>query len=129
MDRKGHVVFKDGHTEDIFFWQKRDNDAILFTTASGVYIHKKSGFAPGVEFGLYRSTNFFRVHLGGSPTFAIEAEDEYGISHFYIDERVPVHFRINGSDGVVFVDRDATDEQIKLAILDALDEFEYEKEE
>lgn len=128
MDRKGHVVFKDGHTEDIFFWQKRDNDAILFTTASGIYIHKKSGFAPGVEFGLYRSTDFFRVHLGGSPTFAIEAEDEYGISHFYIDDRIKIDYWIAGCNGVILVDKDATDEQIKLAILDDLHEFEYEKE-
>lgn len=128
MERNSYVVFKDGHTEDIFYWQKSGDDAVLFATASGVYIHKKSGFAPGVEFGLYRSTNFFRVHLGGSPTFAIEAEDEYGISHFYIDDRIKVHYLANGSGGVVLVDKDATDEQIKLAILDDLDEFGYEKE-
>ena len=100
----------------------------MFATASGVYIYKKSDFAPGV-FGLHRSTDFFRVHLGGSPTFAIEAEDEYGISHFYIDDRIRVHYLANGSTGVILVDKDATDEQIKLAILDDLHEFEYEKKE
>ena len=128
MDDKGYVVFKDGQTEDIFYWQKTGDDAVLFATASGVYIYKKSDFAPG-GFGLHQSTNFFRVHLGGSPTFAIEAADEHGISHFYIDERIKVDYMVNGSAGVILVDKDATDEQIKLAILDNLYEFEYEKKE
>lgn len=127
MERNSYVVFKDGHREDIFFWQKAGNDAVLFATRSGVFIYNKSDFAPGV-FGLQRPTNFFQVHLGESPRFAIEAEDEYGISHFYIDDRIKVHYLANGSGGVVLVDKDATDEQIKLAILDNLDEFEYEKE-
>lgn len=127
MERNSYVVFKDGHKENIFFWQKAGNDAVLFATTSGVYIHNNSDFAPGV-FGLHRSTDFFQVHLGESPRFAIEATDEFEISHIHIDDRVKVHYLANGSGGVVLVDKDATDEQIKLAILDDLDEFEYEKE-
>lgn len=115
-ERKSFATFKDGHTEEIFYFEKYGSDKILFATRSGVYIYRKFDPAPGM-FGLIPSTEFFRISTSWTgPVLTCVAE--YAIKSFTLDERVKVRFMIDGEAGEILVAADATDEQIKAAILD-----------
>lgn len=115
--RKSFATFKDGHTEEIFYFERYGIDSVLFATASGVYIHKKVLPTPGV-LGLLPSSEFFRVHV---PRGKREIEEVYTIESITLDERVKVRFEIDGKEGEVLVAPHASETEIKLAILDSID--------
>lgn len=108
---RSFATFKDGHTEEIFYFERYFANSVLFVTASGVYIYKKAFPTPGV----LSSSEFFRFH---APLGKRELEGVYTIESITLDERVKVRFMIDGKEGKVLVAADATDEQIKAAILD-----------
>lgn len=122
---RSFATFKDGHTEEIFYFERYFADSVLFATASGVYVHRKAFPTPGV-LGLLPSSEFFRVHV---PLGKRELEGVYTIESITLDERVKVHFILGDEEGDVLVAADATDEQIKVAILDTILDFSYEKVE
>ena len=111
---RSFATFKDGHTEEIFYFERYFADSVLFATASGIYVHRKAFPTPGV-LGLLPSSEFFRFH---APLGKRELEGVYTIESITLDERVKVRFMIDGKEGKVLVAADATDEQIKAAILD-----------
>lgn len=122
---RSFATFKDGHTEEIFYFERYNADSVLFATASGVYIYEKDFPIPGV-LGLLPSSRFFRVHM---PLGKRDLEEVYTIESITLDERVKVHFILGDEEGDVLVAADATDEQIKVAILDTILDFSYEKVE
>lgn len=126
-ERKSFATFKDGYTEEIFYFEKYSSDKILFATRSGVYIYQKFDPAPGM-FGLVPSTEFFRISTSWTGP-VLTCVEEYAIKSFTLDERVKVRFMIDGEAGEILVAADATDEQIKVAILDeVLEGYEIIKE-
>ena len=119
-ERKSFATFTDGHTEEILYFEKYDHATTLFVTKSGVYICRPNGIT-GV-------TEFYRIHSSGIGP-ALVASEEDTIRSIRVDERVKVHFILGDEEGDVLVPPNATDDQIKLAILDTILDFSYEKVE
>lgn len=122
-ERKSFVTFKDGHTEEIFYFEKYGLDTILFTTRSGVYVHRIIRDIPGV-FGIRASTTFFKVGMSGIIS-ALDVEEYFAIESITLDERVEVSYSLDikgkGSImGKVLVAPNAEFNEIRNAILDDL---------
>lgn len=122
-ERKSFVTFKDGHTEEIFYFEKYSLDTILFATRSGVYIHRIIRDIPGV-FGIRASTTFFKVGMFGIIS-ALDVEEYFAIESITLDERVEVSYSLDikgkGSImGKVLVAPNAELNEIRNAILDDL---------
>lgn len=120
------ATFKDGHTEEIFYFKKHADDTVLFATRSGTYIHSVFHDTPCV-LGVRPSTLFFKVDLARTNSIPdTDIEEDYTIESITLDERVRVRFTIDGKEGAVLVAPDATDEQIKAAIVDEILDYPYE---
>lgn len=125
-ERKSFATFKDGHKEKIVYWEE-NGDAVLFATESGVYMYRPITIPSGVM-GLVKSTDFCRVYMGGKLAL-LDFKEEYSIGTITLDKRVKVRFMIDGEEGEILVAADATDEEIKGAILDeVLTGYEIVKE-
>lgn len=121
--RKSFVTFKDGHTEEILYFEKYGLDTILFATRSGVYVHRIIRDVPGV-FGIRASTTFFKVGMSGIIS-ALDVEEYFAIESITLDERVEVSYSLDikgkGSImGKVLVAPNAEFNEIRNAILDDL---------
>lgn len=122
-ERKSFVTFKDGHTEEIFYFEKYSLDTILFATRSGVYVHRIIRDIPGI-FGIRASTTFFKVGMSGIIS-ALDVEEYFAIESITLDERVEVSYSLDikgkGSImGKVLVAPNAEFNEIRNAILDDL---------
>lgn len=130
MKPKSFVTFKDGHTEDIVYYQKRGYNKVLFATASGIYKHIENAIPFGIS-GLTRQCEFLKLHLGANDT-DICHEAVCNIQSITLDERVPYEYRIHGDlgyvTGTILADPDASEDKIKKLIVEDL-EIEYRKEE
>ena len=132
---KSFATFKDGHTEEIFYYQEFDGDhGILFVAESGIYKYREAIVPAGI-IGLRKSSEFFKVSTihGDGVLFFDEA---VGVESITIDKRVPYEYRLSSDDGhccgTIYALPDATEEDIHKAILkDLLIEYrkEGEKEE
>lgn len=118
-ERKSFATFKDGHTEKIFYFEKCHNK-VLFATESGVYIHRISPNPSGV-YGIFSLTDFFKVNVTSDFHIALNFTEEFNIESITLDERLKVHFTIDGEKGEVLVNPHASENEIKLAILDSID--------
>lgn len=124
-----YATFKDGHTEEIFYY-RRGGDAVMFGTKSGIYVYHPYVSPAGV-FGLRKEAEFYRIGyeiLGRKPAMFGESN----IKSITIDERVPYEYEIE-SDGVyicggVLDKPDADEDEIRKLIMDDLD-IRYEKKE
>lgn len=139
METKSFATFKDGHTEDILYFERKNECAVLFTTKSGMYLYKK-GVIPECVAGMRVSTDFFRLNMrfskfldrrGGDIT-QLTCEENYDIQSITLDERVPYEFSIY-ADGVyitgeVMAAQDASEEEVRKLVLDDLD-ISIEKKE
>lgn len=122
-----YVEFIDGHREVLTFYEATAADgSILFSTCSGIYL-----FRPGIEtinmycpefpYGLVERSQFYRVtHAPGYSQPSMIAIE--GIKFIAIDTRVKHEYCITLKDGrkaagSVWVERDATDKQIREAVL------------
>lgn len=117
-ERKSFATFKDGHTEEIFYFEKLDPKVILFGTKSGIYIYRKTEGVPGV-LGLTSLTEFFRMELEN--TFDnVSIRGELNIESITLDERVEYKYLLSVDNmavgGTVLVAPDASEDEIKLAI-------------
>lgn len=128
------VTFKDGHKEEIFYFKKYNNGGLLFATTSGMYgfrrhhsISSVCGFGP--------QNQFIKLGMEG-PTPIVTAEEIFDIDSVTIDTRIKVAYALTDredgdllNEGYVLVSPNATDDQIKLAIIDDLGSLEIEKME
>lgn len=126
---KSFVTFKDGHTEDIIYYQKRGCNKVLFATESGVYKYIDNAIPFGIV-GLSRQYEFWKLHLGANDTdFCHEAACD--IQSITLDERVPYEYRIHGDlgyvTGSIIAPPNANEEEIKKLIMEDL-EIEWRKE-
>ena len=129
MKPKSFVTFKDGHTEDIVYYQKRGYHQVLFATESGVYKYIENT-TPFGACGYIRQNDFYKLHLGANGTDVCH-EAECGIQSITLDERVPYEYRIHGDigdvTGTILADPDASEYKIKKLIMEDL-EIEWRKE-
>lgn len=122
--RKSFVTFKDGHTEEILYFERCSN-TVLFTVRSGVYVYRDVlRYTPGVS-GVFLSTNFLKVTAKSELSIALECEEEFNIESITLDERVEVSYSLDikgkGSImGKVLVAPNAEFNEIRNAILDDL---------
>lgn len=127
------LTFKDGHTEEIFYYQEFDQlRGVLFATESGIYKYHESIIPNGV-IGLRRSCDFFKVSAINNDGILCfdEAPD---IESSRIDKRIPYEYRLSNDDGeccgTIYALPDATESDIREAILkDLLIEYRKEGEE
>lgn len=118
------MTFKDGHTEEILYFERCSN-TVLFTVRSGVYVYRDVlRYTPGVS-GVFLSTNFLKVTAKSELSIALECEEEFNIEYITLDERVEVSYSLDikgkGSImGKVLVAPNAEFNEIRNAILDDL---------
>lgn len=122
-ERKSFVTFKDGHTEEIFYFEKYSLDTILFATRSGVYMYHK-GIVPIGVAGLVPEITFSRLTISPSKLYTW-INWGTGIESITLDERVEVPYSLDikgrGSImGKVLVAPNAEFNEIRNAILDDL---------
>lgn len=129
METKSFATFKDGHTEEILYFEKVTDKQVMFTTKSGVYVSKE-GTAPTCVWGLTATMTFFKLRPSMDATFnrqlpCLVAKEVHDIESITLDERVQYEYAIDG-DGVYITGEvtaapDASDEEIKKLILEKLD--------
>lgn len=122
-----YVEFIDGHREVLTFYEATAADgSILFSTCSGIYL-----FRPGIEtidmycpefrYKIVERSQFYRIsHAPGYSQPSMIAIE--GIKFIAIDTRIKHEYCITLKDGrkvtgSVWVERNATDKQIREAIL------------
>lgn len=129
-ERKSFATFKDGHTEEIFYFEKYSSDKILFATESGVYMYHK-GIVPIGVAGLVPEITFSRLTISPSKLYTW-INWGTGIESITLDERVEVSYSLDikgrGSImGKVLVAPNAEFNEIRNAILDDLRDASAEK--
>lgn len=122
-ERKSFVTFKDGHTEEIFYFEKYNDDIVIFATESGVYMYHK-GIVPIGVAGLVPEITFSRLTTSPSKLYTW-INWGTGIESITLDERVEVPYSLDikgrGSImGKVLVAPNAEFNEIRNAILDDL---------
>lgn len=129
METKSFATFKDGHTEEILYFEKVTDKQVMFATKSGVYVTKE-GTVPASVFGLRPIMSFFKLRPSMDATFnrqlpCLISKEVHDIQSITLDERIPYGFEIY-SDGVYITGKvlaapDASDEEIRKLIMDDLD--------
>ena len=123
-ERKSFATFKDGHTEEILYFERCSN-TVLFATKSGVYVYRDVlRYTQGVS-GIFFATNFLKVTAKSDLHITIECVEEFNIEFITLDERVEIPYSLDikgkGSImGKVLVAPDAEFNEIRNTILDDL---------
>lgn len=133
MERKNFATFRDGHAEDVVYYQEHESDRItLFATKSGIYLSNDQAPPEGVA-GVYKVSNFFRVvPQRASPYVTIVADP--GVSSLVLDKRVEYDYHVQIGDvgvcGKILVGQYATEQEIQCEILkEAGLKIEFERTE
>lgn len=128
------ITFKDGHKEEIFYFKKYKNSGLIFATKSGVYGYREVTSIPGVC-GIIPRYQFIKLGMEG-PAPTITTEEAFDIASVTIDERIKIAYALTDREdgdvldaGYVLVPPNATEDQIKLAVIDDLGCLEIEKME
>lgn len=123
---KSYAEFTDGHKEEITFYERADaGGSILFATCSGVYL-----FITGIETLIldslspdlkFRHNQFYRVGYEPMINEPIMTAVE-NIRLIAIDTRIKHDYSVTLKDGrtatgSIWVERDASDKQIREAVL------------
>lgn len=127
---RSFVIFKDGHEEDIFYYQQYSRANYVFATKSGVYVLNTYVFLGG------GGSEFLRMsHI--SPNFSNDRHPEFKFSSapeiksVIVDGRIPYVYRIKGDFGEIcgsiYAAPDATESEVHKLILEDL-HIEYRKE-
>lgn len=133
---RSFAAFTDGHEEDIFYFEIKGPNTVLFATESGIYLYQKRNMPDGLN-GLHQSNYFFKILTDIENNVPISISHTFhatnNIKSIVIDERIPYEYKLSSLDddghccGTIYALPDATEDDIHKAILKDL-LIEYRKE-
>lgn len=122
---KAIVAFEDGHTEEAVVYSYHPPRSIIFGITGNLYeynsrIDHNDGFS-------HQVVTWYK--LVGDAGGGISYEQVKGFTSILVDTRVTYKYILGDYEGTVQVEPNATDNEIKLAIINDIIELAYEKVE